>query len=120
MICWCVFFKSCTSIRYLNYKNCGTFGQFVRIIGIFHDAIESNCGVHLRIGDAFDSVCRNCRQLKTSMKITRYMKVEIVIYALDIKNFSPAFLVIEEHARYMKMCDIEIFTLVCIVLRFSL
>ncbi len=37
------------------------------------------------------------------------MKDEIVSYILDTKNFSPAFLVIEEHVHYMNMCAIEIF-----------
>ncbi len=30
---------------------------------------------------------------------------------LDTKNFSPAFLVIEEHVHYMKVWAIEIFTI---------
>ncbi len=38
------------------------------------------------------------------------MKGEIVSNAMDTKNFSPAFLVTEEHAHYMNMCAIEIFT----------
>ncbi len=37
------------------------------------------------------------------------MKDEIFSYMLDAKNFSPTFLVIEEHAHYMKMCIIETF-----------
>ncbi len=38
------------------------------------------------------------------------MKDEVVSYTLDPKNFSPAFLVMEEHAHYMNMCAVEIFT----------
>ncbi len=37
------------------------------------------------------------------------MKDEVVSYTLDLKNFSPAFLVIEKHAHYMNMGAIEIF-----------
>ncbi len=40
------------------------------------------------------------------------MKDEVVSYTLDPKDFSPAFLVIEEHAHYMNMCAIEIFILI--------
>ncbi len=42
------------------------------------------------------------------------MKDEIVSYTLDTKNFSPAILVVEEHAHYMNMCTIEIFTLMSV------
>ncbi len=35
------------------------------------------------------------------------------LHTLDNKNFSPAFLVIEEHAHYTNMCAIEIFTHLC-------
>ncbi len=38
------------------------------------------------------------------------MKDEIVSFTLNTKNFFPAFLVIEEHAHYINMCAIEIFT----------
>ncbi len=36
------------------------------------------------------------------------MKDEVVSYMLDSKNFSPAFLVIEEHAHYMNMCASDV------------
>ncbi len=39
-----------------------------------------------------------------------YMKDTVVSYMLDPKNFSPAFLVVEEHVHYMNVCAIEIFT----------
>ncbi len=39
-----------------------------------------------------------------------YVTHEVVSYTLDPKHFSPPFLVIEEHVRYMNMCVIEIFT----------
>ncbi len=39
-----------------------------------------------------------------------YVKDKIVSYRLNTKHFSPTFLVIEEHAHYMNMCAIEIFT----------
>ncbi len=38
------------------------------------------------------------------------MKDEVVRYTLDPKNFSAAFLVIEEHVHCMNMCAIEKFT----------
>ncbi len=38
------------------------------------------------------------------------MKDEVVSYTLDPKNFSLAFLVIDNHAHYMNMSAIEIFT----------
>ncbi len=41
-----------------------------------------------------------------------YIKDKIVSYTLKTKNFPPAFLVIEEHAHYMNMSAIEIFTLI--------